>query len=302
MISDEGVVLSPVQPADSTTSGSGSRRWEFVYHYALTHPRFLIGILIIMINLLFIMAAPWLAPYGPLDADPLAVLKSPSLEHPFGTDIAGMDILSRVIFAPRIDISIAIVSVLFSLIIGGALGMWSGYRSGIVGEIISRISDTLQTFPVFILAITLVAVTGQRISNVIWAVMIVNAPTYFRLLKGQTLYLKKHTYIEAAKCMGASDISIITYHIFPNAIGPALTQLSVNIGWAILLTAGLSFVGAGVRPPTPEWGAMIAVGAPNIMTGHWWPSVFPGLAITITVMGFAMVTDGIQALFNPRNR
>jgi peptide/nickel transport system permease protein len=148
----------------------------------------------------------------------------------------------------------------------------------------------------------LVAVTGQKMINVIYVVAFLNAPIYLRLMRSGVLSIKSRTFVEAAACVGNSDLRILFRHILPNVIGTAVTQASVNIGWAILLTSGLSFIGAGVPVPTPEWGAMIAVGAPTIITGEWWSSLFPGLAIAVTALGFALVGDGLQAFFDPTRR
>jgi peptide/nickel transport system permease protein len=160
----------------------------------------------------------------------------------------------------------------------------------------------VQSFPVFVLAMALVAVTGQKMSNVILVVAFLNAPIYMRLMRSGVLSARESTYVEAARCVGNSDSRIVFRHILPNVINPSITQASVNIGWAILLTSGLSFIGAGVPVPKAEWGAMIAVGAPTVITGEWWSSLFPGLAIAITVLGFALVGDGLRAYFDPTTR
>jgi peptide/nickel transport system permease protein len=211
-----------------------------------------------------------------------------------------MDILSRVLYAPRVDLVIAVTASLAALMIGGSLGIVAGYNGGRLSEIIGRASDIIQSFPAFVLALVLVAATGQRIENVIYVIAFVTAPLYARLLKAQTLTLRERAFVEAARCMGVPRWRILVRHIVPNAMGPAFAQFSVSVGGAILFTAGLSFLGAGVRIPTPEWGVMIATGAKNMITGEWWTVVFPSIAMALTVMGFALTADGIRDWLEPR--
>jgi peptide/nickel transport system permease protein len=160
----------------------------------------------------------------------------------------------------------------------------------------------LQAFPVFVFAIAVVAVLGQSLYSVVIAVAFVNTPIYLRLMRSQVLSVRRMRYVEAAYVAGVSDTKILMRHVIPNSLAPVLAQLSVNIGWAILLTAGLSFIGAGVEAPTPEWGSMIAMGYQNIITGHWWPSIFPGLALALTVFGFALIGSSIEILADPARR
>lgn len=261
-----------------------------------------LGVVMVAVSLILTIWGHALAPYDPEMADPSAVLQPPSREHWFGTDKSGMDVFSRVIAAPRTDIAIGVTATLLALFIGAPLGVISGYYGGFVREIVSRSADVLQSIPLFILAMALVVMTGQNITNVIYAIAFINSTIYVRLLRTQTYSLAQSQFIEAAKVVGSSDAVIIVRHILPLAILPALCQVSVNIGLAILFTAGLSFVGAGVRIPTPEWGLMISVGAPDVMTGQWWTTVFPGLAIVLTVLGFSLFGDLLDEIWNPQKR
>ena len=194
-----------------------------------------------------------------------------------------MDIFSRTIFAPRIDLTIALSGTLISMVVGSLVGAFVGFYGGqrglrsALGYVIMRAADVLQAFPVFVFAIALVASLGQSVQTVVIAIAFVNAPIYLRLMRAQVLAIRGMRYIEAAQVAGLSDLRTITRHVIPNAAGPVLAQMSVNIGWSVLITAGLSFVGAGVRPPTPEWGSMIAMGFQNVVTGQWWPSSLSGL-------------------------
>jgi peptide/nickel transport system permease protein len=273
-----------------------------------THPGYAAGYVIVLIVTIICIAAPAIAPYSPVTADASVYLQPPSSSHLFGTDSTGMDIFSLVIFAPRIDLAIAMIGTFISATIGTLIGAWVGYfqaKSGIqsfLSNAMMRAADVLQAFPVFVFAIALVAVFGQSIASLVFAIAFVNIPIYLRLMRSQVLRIRDMRYVEAAYVLGIPHLVIIARHIIPNGIAPVLAQLSVNIGWSILLTSGLSFVGAGVRAPTPEWGSMIAMGFPNVMTGQWWPSVFPGLGLAITVYGFALIGASIEFLADPRRR
>lgn len=219
-----------------------------------------------------------------------------------------MDIFSRVIYAPRIDLTIAVSATLISGFVGSLLGALVGYygaNPGLIGRLggfVMRSADVVQAFPVFVLAIALVASLGQSLVTVIAAIAFVNIPIYLRLMRSQVLSIRDARYVEAARIAGLTDGAIIARHVIPNAMSSVLAQLSVNIGWAVLLAAGLSFVGAGVRAPTPEWGSMIAMGFQDLVTGYWWPSFCPGLALAITVFGFALVGASIEMLADPVKR
>ena len=269
---------------------------------------FALGYFLVTAIIVLALFAPLIAPYDPQTANAAITLVGPSGSHWLGTDISGMDVFSRVIFSARIDLVIAILGTFFSVVIGGPLGLIAGYFSGSRGlwgwisEIMMRVADVLQAFPVFVLAIALVAALGQSARNVIIAIAFVNAPIYLRLLRTQALSLRERRFVDAARVAGNGELRIVFRHVLPNAVAPAIIQASVNMGWAVLLTAGLSFVGAGVRVPTPEWGSMIAVGGQNMITGQWWPAVFPGLAIAITVLGFALIGDSLELMLDPVRR
>jgi len=275
---------------------------------ALIRPRFTIGYLIVASVLLVAILAPVIAPYSPTEADSQNFLQPPSAAHLFGTDNVGMDIFSRAIYAPRIDLTIAILGTLLSSVIGSSIGAVVGfYGSGRgirvwLSFAIMRAADVLQAFPIFVFAIALVASLGQSIQTVVLAIAFVNAPIYLRLMRSQVLSIRSMRYVEASQVNGLSDTRTIIRHVIPNAMAPVLAQLSINIGWGIVLTAALSFVGAGVRAPTPEWGSMIAMGFQNVVTGQWWPSMIPGAMLAITVFGFSLVGASIEFLVDPSKR
>lgn len=218
----------------------------------------------------------------------------PEPPHWFGTDANGFDLFSRVISAPRVDLTIALAANVISLVLGVLLGLIAGYYRNVLTEALMRVSDLLQSFPVFISAMILVALAGRSTENIIIALALLYTPIYTRLTRAEVLTQRTRGYVEAARAMGNPEIVIALRHVLPNSLTPALIQSSVTIGFAILLTAGLSFVGAGVRPPAPEWGLMISTGANQIILGEWWPSVFPGIAISLTVFGFAVLGNALE--------
>jgi peptide/nickel transport system permease protein len=267
-----------------------------------SQPSALVGLAIVAVAIVLAMIGPAIAPFDPRTAIPGDQLRPPSFAHLMGTDNNGMDVFSRVIASPQTDLTIAILGTLGAIAAGIPLGLIAGYYRGPASEILMRVSDIIQSFPVFILGMALVVVTGQEIKNVVYVVAVINCPIYVRLVRGQVLFLRERPFIEAARAIGGRDRWIIREHILPNAIGPVVANASVTIGWAILLTAGLSFIGAGVRVPTPEWGSMIAVGAKNVYTGEWWPSVFPGVALAMTVLGFALLGEAMVQLTDRTRR
>jgi peptide/nickel transport system permease protein len=283
-------------------------RLLFLLAVLRVRPAFALGYIVVAAILLLAVFAPLVAPFDPEQANPAAYLQPPSWTHPMGTDATGMDIFSRVIYAPRIDLTIALVGTLLSAVVGVFLGAVAGYYESVGGlgafgsGFVMRAADVLQAFPVFVFAIAVVAVLGQSLQSIIIAITFVNAPIYLRLMRSQVLSVRRLRFVEAAYVAGTSDTVILARHVVPNAMAPVLAQLSVNVGWSVLLTAALSFIGAGVEAPTPEWGSMIAMGFQNIITGHWWPSIFPGLALAVTVFGFALIGASVEVLADPARR
>lgn len=272
-----------------------------VVEFLLRNRQAQIGLVIVGGVVIVGLLAPLLAPYSPTSATQ-ALLVPPSWAHWFGTDVSGLDILSRIMFAPRVDILIAVSATILAALVGIPLGVRAGFRRGIVSEGISRIFDVIQAFPFFILAITLLAAFGPSTLNLIIVVAVVNAPIYLRLMKSQCQDLVNRTFVDAARVSGCSGSELMFRHILPNALPPVLAQMSITIAWAIILTAGVSFVGAGIRAPTPEWGVMISAGAPNMMTGQWWVALFPGLVLALTVMGYGMLGNALTEFADPRSR
>lgn len=267
--------------------------------YFKAHPGAAIGFLLLVAQIIAIIFAPYLVRFSPVEADPLNSLQPPSFEHWFGTDVSGMDIFARVIYATRINLLISIVSVAAAFLIGVPIGLLIGFYRGTVSALAMRLLDFIQSFPIFVLGMALVAVMGQEIWNVAFVLALLFVPMFARLIRGEVLSLRERPFINAARCSGAKDSTIMFRHILPNALTPAIVQISISIGMAILLTAGLSFIGAGVRIPTPEWGVMVSMGAQQMILGVWWVALFPGLAIVLSVLCFALLGDALRAFSDP---
>ena len=267
----------------------------------------LIGLVVIILNVVLAVLGPTIAPH-PTQAPSGGSLLPPSREHWFGTDVSGLDIFSRVLAAPRIDLTIALVSTVIAFTLGVGLGVISGYftqdhRFGrYAGALIIRLADIVQAFPMFVFALALVGVSGPSARNVILALAFLNIPFFLRLTRGSVMQIRSRTFVEAALCAGNTELRAAFRHVMPNSLAPAMVHFSTTIGFSILLTAGLSFVGAGVPPPTPELGLMIQAGAQNMITGQWWTALFPGLALAATVLSFSLFGDNLRLFLDPTQR
>jgi peptide/nickel transport system permease protein len=245
---------------------------------------------------------PYVVPYDPLASDTSATLQSPSLKHWFGTDLLGRDIFSRVVAATRLDFIIAIASVALVLVIGGFAGIAAGFFGGWTDRIVGRISDTIMAFPLFVLAMGIVAALGNTVTNIVIATAIINFPLYVRVARAEANVRRDAGFVQAARLSGNSDMRILLAQIMPNIMPIMMVQVSLTMGYAILNAAGLSFIGLGVKPPTPEWGIMVAEGATNIISGEWWVAFFPGAALMVAVFCFNLLGDGLRDLVDPQRR
>lgn len=257
-----------------------------------------------MLTGLLVIAAfgPFLAPYDPLATNLSRMLQPPSAAHWFGTDEVGRDILSRVIVATRLDLAIAFSAVLLSASVGAIVGGIAGFFGGAFDRWVGRFVDVLLAFPLFVLAMALVAALGNEVQNVVYATAIINLPFYFRLTRAEVNGRRGLPYVEAARLSGSSEYRILFGALLPNALPTLMVQLSVNLGWAVLNAAGLSFIGLGIRPPTAEWGIMVAEGAGHILNGSWWVALFPGLALTLAIFTFNLLGDGLRDIVDVRKR
>jgi peptide/nickel transport system permease protein len=254
--------------------------------------------------LLFALCAalgPVLAPYDPLASD-TAALTGPSAAHWFGTDQLGRDILSRLVVATRLDLGIAFASVALAFGIGTLAGLVAGYRGGWIDRVVGRSVDTIMAFPLFVLAMGIVAALGNSVANIVYATAIINLPIYARLARAEANVRRDAGFIEAARLCGNSETRIVLGQLLPNIMPLMMVQVSLTLGYAILNAAGLSFIGLGVRPPTAEWGIMVAEGASFIISGEWWIAFFPGIALMAAVFCFNLMGDGLRDIVDPRRR
>lgn len=264
-------------------------------------PLSLLGITLFSVFLLLAILAPYIMPYDPFKINLSGAFQQPNIEHIFGTDEMGRDILSRILWGCRISLQVGVTVVLISLCIGTILGGIAGYVGGAVEEIIMRFTDLVLAFPSLVLAMALSAALGPGLNNAIFAISITWWPWYARLIRGQVLSIREAGFVEAARCVGASDFRILFRHIIPNSFGPVIVNASMDFGWAILMTSSLGFLGIGAQPPTPEWGAMINAGRLYFMDKPW-IATFPGLAILFVVFASNLIGDGLGEILNPRLR
>lgn len=295
--------VAPAADSASTPHVSGFRA-------TLQHARYILGENLVTafafgLLILIIFAAvfgPWIVPYDPLASDTAQALKPPSAAHWFGTDQLGRDILSRVIVATRLDFFIAAASVVLVFFMGGIAGIAAGYFGGWTDRIVGRIADTIMAFPLFVLAMGIVAALGNTVQNIIIATAIVNFPLYVRVARAEANVRRDAGFVQAARLSGNGEYRILLGHILPNIMPIMIVQMSLTMGYAILNAAGLSFIGLGVRPPTPEWGIMVAEGATFMVSGEWWIAFFPGLALMIAVFCFNLLGDGLRDIVDPQRR
>lgn len=261
---------------------------------------FSFGLFFLLIAIAII--GPIIVPYSPLASDTAAALKPPSAAHWFGTDQLGRDIFSRVIVATRLDMAIAVFSVALVFAAGGLAGVAAGYFGGWTDRIVGRIADTIMAFPLFVLAMGIVAALGNTVTNIVIATAIINFPLYARIARAEANVRRDAGYVLAARLTGNSDMRIVLTTVLPNILPIMVVQMSLTMGYAILNAAGLSFIGLGVRPPTPEWGIMVAEGAGFIVSGEWWIALFPGLALMLSVFCFNLIGDGLRDIVDPQRR
>ncbi len=248
------------------------------------------------------LLAPWVAPYDPIASNVSHALEAPSALHWAGTDQLGRDIFSRILWAARLDLVIAASAVGLSFAAGASIGALCGYRGGRLDRWVGRFVDVLMAFPLFVLAMALVAALGNRVENIIIATAIINLPFYIRFARAEVNVRRNAGWVEAARACGEGHLSIVLRTLLPNVLPAMAVQVSLNLGWAILNAAGLSFIGLGVTAPTPEWGIMVAEGARFIGTGKWWLVAFPGLALMLAVLCFNLLGDGLRDMLDPRMR
>src|SRR5215212_9616106 len=255
---------------------------------------FAFGLLIVIV--FAALFGPYIVPYDPLASN------TASAAHWFGTDQLGRDIFSRVIVATRLDVFIAVASVALVFLMGGLAGIAGGYFGGWTDRIVGRIADTIMAFPLFVLAMGIVAALGNTVQNIIIATAIVNFPLYARVARAEANVRREAGFVQAARLSGNGEFRIMLTQVLPNIMPIMIVQMSLTMGYAILNAAGLSFIGLGVRPPTAEWGIMVAEGAGFMVSGEWWIALFPGLALMIAVFCFNLLGDGLRDIVDPQRR
>ena len=258
-----------------------------------------VGLVVLLLLVLVAVFAPLLAPYDYAAQDLMGSFEPPSWKHPLGTDDFGRDILSRIIYGARVSLQVGVFAVFIAMMSGGALGAIAGYYGGRIDGAIMRGMDILLSIPQILLAIAIAAALGPGLLNLTIAVGVAALPTFARVVRGAVLSIVGQEYIEAAQCMGASDAWIIIRHILPNCSAPIIVQSTIRVAQAILAAAALSFLGLGIEPPYPEWGGMLA-GARGYVRDYAYMTVFPGLAIMITIMALNFVGDGLRDAMDPK--
>jgi len=255
--------------------------------------------------LMFAIAAilgPYIVPYDPLASNTAHALKPPSWAYWFGTDQLGRDIFSRVVVATRLDMTIAVSSVALVFALGGISGIAGGYFGGWIDIVVSRLADMIMAFPLFVLAMGIVAALGNTVTNIVIATAIINYPLYARIARAEANVRRDAGFVQAARLSGNSEWRILFTQILPNVMPIMVVQMSLTMGYAVLNAAGLSFIGLGVRPPTPEWGIMVADGATYIVSGEWWIALFPGLTLMLAVFCFNLLGDVLRDIVDPQRR
>jgi peptide/nickel transport system permease protein len=259
------------------------------------------GAVILFIIIAVTVLAPYIAPYDPTDfvADPFV---APNRQFLMGTDKLGRDIFSRVVYGAQTIMIVAVLSAILSSLGGVPLGLLSGFAGGKLDRALSLVMDSIYSFPGLILAIAMAAMLGPGVVNISIAIAVIYIPTYFRMVRGQVLSVKEELYVEAAESLGASAPTILRSYVFPNVIPSVVVVFSLNISDAILTEAGLSFIGLGVPPPTPDWGFDLNAGRPYLPGGRWWLITFPGVMIAVVALGFSLLGEGLNEILNPRLR
>jgi peptide/nickel transport system permease protein len=297
-ITDSPIAAAPAAPAPRKQTSVLSHAVYVIGDNPVTGLSF--GLFVIIV--LCAIFGPVFAPYDPLASDTVAALQPPSWAHWFGTDQLGRDILSRVIAATRLDLAIAVFSVALVFLLGGLSGVAAGFFGGWTDRIVGRLADTIMAFPLFVLAMGIVAALGNTVTNIIIATAIINYPLYVRVARSEANVRRDAGFVQAARLCGNSEMRIVLTQVLPNVMPIMVVQMSLTMGYAILNAAGLSFIGLGVRPPMAEWGIMVAEGAAFMVSGEWWIAFFPGAALMVAVFCFNLLGDGFRDIVDPQRR
>jgi peptide/nickel transport system permease protein len=293
-VTPEAIAVQPVAPPAASRAHKTLRS-------ILRHKGARLGLTVILIFVLMAALSPWIVPYDPNAQNAVLGIKPPSLAHPFGTDVFGRDILSRVIAASRLSLLIAVAAVAISVAGGVTLGLLTGYFQGWLDSVLMRCMDVLLSFPGLVLALVLTAIMGPGLQSVIIAVGVAGIPTFARVSRGAVLSVRHNDYVDAARSIGCPSAAIIRRHVLPNTMAPIIVLTTLYVAFAVLTASSLSFLGAGVRPPTAEWGAMTNDGR-SILQVAWWVSTFPGMMIMLLVLSANLVGDAVRDTLDPTLR
>ncbi|MDF3039911.1 MAG: binding-protein-dependent transport system inner rane component [Thermomicrobiales bacterium] len=278
-----------------------SGRWHGLTRRLTGNANTVVGLVILLLIVGAAFAAPLLTPFDPLAAEPRDRLQSPSLTHPFGTDELGRDLWSRVLYGGRLSLRAGFISVGIAVLGGIVVGLVAGYYGHKVDMVLMRLADILMAMPGILLTMVFIFSLGPTLTNAMIAIGLASIPEYARLVRGSVLSAREHLYVDAAHVIGAPPWLVMARHILPNVVAPTLILATIGIGGAILSLAGLSFLGLGAQPPTPEWGVIISDGRARLRNA-WWIATFPGLAIALSVLAINLVGDGLRDAFDPRLR
>lgn len=286
-------------PPVAVTPSTPPLRRRIYYGVFGGDPLGLIGVIMLIVLVLVAIAGPWLVTHDPLLTTSRS-LEPPSGDHWLGTDQFGRDVFSRTITSLRIDFIVAGVGVAGAVVIGSVLGLLCGYIGGWFDELVMRLVDIVQSFPLLLVAMVLVLIMGPGVESIIIVTVLINIPTYARVIRGQTLSKKSLEYIDAARCSGATEAGILFRHLMPNTLSPIIVHGSLNLAAAVGNVAVLSFLGIGIRPPVPDLGVMVAEGTNFLVQGAWWLSIFPGLVLALTIFSLNLLGDCLEARLDPR--
>ena len=281
--------------------GSGTLERKSGVPFWLEKPSFVIGLIIVIAVVVMAAVPQFIATYDPIATNTLAQNQPPSAEHWFGTDFYGRDIFSRVIWGTRIDLMIGVLGVIIPFLVGGIIGLLAGYYGGALDSLLMRVTDIMMAFPFTILVITIMAILGQGIINLFIALWLVGWMSYAKLVRSEVLVLKNSEFIQAAQVAGFSDIRILFRHLMPNVISSAVVFAASDVVMCMLTGASMSFLGLGVSPPTPEWGAILNEGR-TFITFAWWQTFFPGLFLAISGVGFSLLGDSLTDFLRTKGR
>ncbi|WP_447924781.1 ABC transporter permease [Georgenia muralis] len=291
----------PAEPAGTPAAPTATRRpsWQRSLGRLLLRPVAVASLVVLTVVVVLAVAGPWVAPYGVNDVDVTRALQPPGAEHWFGTDELGRDVLSRVVLSARVSMLVSLVSVSIALVAGVGLGLVAGYFGGWLDTVIMRTADVMFAFPVMLLAMAIVAILGPGLTTAMIAIGVVYVPIFARVTRASVLSVRTEPYVRASVSLGARAGRIIRRHILPNVTAPIIVQTSLSLAFAILSEAALSFLGLGVQPPDPSWGRML-YDARAFLDQAWWMSVFPGLAVFVTVLSFNLLGDALRDVLDVR--